>query len=40
MIVFVVDIMYTEWVSSTKITILVQDIKDRISSKFAYQFIF
>jgi hypothetical protein len=32
--------MYIEWVSSTKTTTLVEDLKGRISSKFAYQFIF
>jgi hypothetical protein len=40
MILFVVGIMYTEWVSSTKTTTLVQNLKGRISSEFAYQFIF
>jgi hypothetical protein len=40
MILFVVGIMYTEWVSSTKTATLVQDLKGRISSKFAYQFIY
>jgi len=34
MILFVVGIMYTEWVSSTKTATLVQDLKGRISSKF------
>jgi hypothetical protein len=36
MILFVVGIMYTEWVSSTKTTTLaIQDLKGRFSSKFA-----
>jgi hypothetical protein len=32
--------MYTEWVSSTKTATLAQNLKGRISSKFAYQFIY